>query len=547
MIKVNKNDNIFDVISKIKSQFKEQKKIVLNFPFGHNILYNKVALKSLKNSFPNNKIVIVTTDILSKKIAKQVWIKYTLIKDSKFIEDKDILKYNYSFFEYFNYEIKKITNKILDILFKKKRNIDPRKKFLKYYKQKTNIKILLVILLISILIFSYVFLFVLNKTYVYITPDIQVKSKAQNFIFKQNIDENNLNKNHIKLKEFTKNIFLEEKISTTWIIQKERYRAKWKVTLINKYQTEIKLKNKTRLLSKNWILYETKKWITIPKSQKNKNWTLIPWTKQVEIVASLRDNSWWITWSRWNTQIENILLTLPWLNNEDKNNIYAKIDWLIIGWEDRFEKVVWEKDLINAKKIFIENLKKESIKQIQKEIDNQNNNNNNKYQILKIDNIYKFSDINIDLPELKAFEKIDYFKIKWEINVKTYAFNIDSVISKLKRSIDDNILQNKEKLLLIDNKSINIFPKIWVIYRRENPLEIKATVEVEYNIEYNFEEKNNNYTQKIKQIISWLDKNEAEKRLINESKISNAIIEIRPFFVTKVSKYLNNIEFIIEK
>jgi len=44
-----------------------------------------------------------------------------------------------------------------------------------------------------------------------------------------------------------------------------------------------------------------------------------------------------------------------------------------------------------------------------------------------------------------------------------------------------------------------------------------------------------------------MSKEKAEKRLINESKISNARIEIRPFFVDKVSKYLSNIEFIIEK
>ena len=42
-----------------------------------------------------------------------------------------------------------------------------------------------------------------------------------------------------------------------------------------------------------------------------------------------------------------------------------------------------------------------------------------------------------------------------------------------------------------------------------------------------------------------MDKENAEKRLINESRISNAEIEIRPFFVDTVSKYLNNIEFIV--
>jgi len=547
MIKINKTDNIFNIISKIKPHITKSKKLVLEFPFGHNVLYNKVALQSLKNSFPENKIIIVTTDILSKKIIKEVWIKYTLIKNTKFIENKDILKYNYSFFEYFIYELKQILNKILSIILKNKKNIDPRKKFLKYYKQKTNLKLLLIILFICILIFLYIFIFVLNKTYVYITPDIKIQSKVKNFIFKQNIDENNLNKNDIKLNEFKKNIYLEEKVSTTWIIQKNRYRSRWKVTFINKYQTEIKLKDKTRLLSKNGIIYKTQKWIKIPSATKNKAWTLIPWTKVIEVIASLRDNSWEITWSRWNTKIDNILLTLPWLNSEDQKNIYAKVIWKINWWEDKFEKVVWKNDIENAKKIFTENLKKEAIKQIQKEINTINKQSNIKYQILQIDNIYKYSNIDIYLPKINIWEKREYFEIKWSIDIKTYAFNIDSITSKLKKSIEENILKDKEKLLYIYNKSISIFPKIWVIYRKQNPIEIKATIEVEYSIEYNFEEQDNSYKEKLKQIISWMSKEKAEKRLINESKISNARIEIRPFFVDKVSKYLSNIEFIIEK
>jgi len=72
MIKINKTDNIFNIISKIKPHITKSKKLVLEFPFGHNVLYNKVALQSLKNSFPENKIIIVTTDILSKKIIKEV-------------------------------------------------------------------------------------------------------------------------------------------------------------------------------------------------------------------------------------------------------------------------------------------------------------------------------------------------------------------------------------------------------------------------------------------------------------------------------------------
>ncbi len=544
MIKINKTDNIFDIIAKIKKLKKDEKKIILEFPFWHNVLYNKVALQSLKDYCAHKKIVITTTDILSKKIWKQIWLKYSIIKNSNFIEKKDILKYNYSFFEYLKYEIKKL---FYNIFLKNKKNIDPRKKFLKYYKQKTHISLFIVVLILSIAIFSYVFLFALSKTYVYITPDIQVKAKAKNFIFMENLSTDIENNNNINLKVFTKTISLKKKINTTGVIQKERNRSKWTVTLINKLETNIKLLDKTRLQSKNWIVYETKSWVNIPAAIKNKAWTLIPGKKEVEIIAKLNDINWKVTWAKWNINEKWITLFLPWLDLENRNNIFAQTLTPIKWWEDIFEKTLWKNDLKNAKKIFTESLKKEAIKQIQKEIEHINKENNIKYKILEIDNIYKFSNLNINMPQIKVWDVIDSFIIEWTINVKTYAFNINSVISKLKKIIEESILTEKEKLLYINNKSLSIFPKIWILYRKENPLKIKTTIEVEYNVEYNFLKQNDNYISRLKQTIATMNKEEAEKRLINESRISNAEIKIRPFFIDTVSKYLNNIEFIVKE
>ncbi len=545
MIKIHKNDNTFDIINKIESRDKKNKKIILKFPFGHYILYNKIALKSIKDFFSDNTIVITTTDILSKKIWKQIWIKYNLIKNADFIENKDILKYNYSFFEYFIYEIKKILNSLLNFLLKKKNHIDPRKKFLKYYKQKSNLLVFISILLITISIFSYVFLFALNKTYVKISPDVQVKTRVQNFTFKENIVGNNLNTNIIKLEEINKTISLSNKIFTTWVAQKEKYRASWKVIFINKYNTEVKLRNKTRLLSKDWIIYETKNWITIPAATLNKAWTIIPWKFETKVIASLRDVNWQIIWKRWNTKVENILLILPWLEAEDKENIYAKIDWKMTWWKDNFENILSESDLKNAKKIFREKLKKEAITKIQNHVKDINKINNSQYQILHIDDIYKFSNLDIKTPNLKKWDKIKYFIISWNIEIKTYIFNLHSIISRMRRWIENNILKGREKLLYIDNK-ININSKKWILYRRNNPFELRATVEIEYNIAFNFLNKNDNYIRRLKQSISWLTKWEAEKKLINENSISNAEITIRPFFIENVSKNFNSIEFNIK-
>jgi hypothetical protein len=105
-----------------------------------------------------------------------------------------------------------VLKKISNLLIKNKKNIDPRKQFLKYYKQKSHITTFIIILIITIFIFFYIFLFTLNKTYVYITPNIQVKTKAHNFIFDSKKSENSSN---VELKEFEEYVNSEKKIQTT--------------------------------------------------------------------------------------------------------------------------------------------------------------------------------------------------------------------------------------------------------------------------------------------------------------------------------------------
>lgn len=539
MIKIKKEDNIINIIEKIKKEKKNQKKIILNFPFWHDILYNKIALKSIKEAFPENKIIINSNDILAKKIIKKAWIKF----NNKNIK-KDIIKYNYNFFEYLKYEIKKTFFNIFSFLNLKQKEIDPRKKFLKYYKQKINYPLFFSLLLISIFIFSYVFFFAVNKTYVYITPDIEVKKIVKNFIFKENNDKKI--DNIIELKKVTQKINLKSNFKATKIEQKDRNKARWEIVFINKYEYPIKLKAHTRLLTQNWLLYETTRWINIPAAKKNKNNTIIPWTKETEIIAKTKDINWQFIWSRWNID-KNIFLILPWLKKEDRKNIFAKTITKIKNWKDIFSKTITKEDIEKAKKIFKENIKKKAIKKIQDKVEEINKNSNINYQILEIDNIYKFDNLVINTPEIKKEIKKDNFYISWSIDITTYTFNKDSIIAKLKNKIEQKILPEKEKIISIDKDSISIFPKMWVLYRKENPFEVKASVEVEYNTEYNFLNKNDNYIKRLKQTISWLDIEKAEKILLNEPTISNIKIKTRPFFLKKVSKYISNIDFIIEK
>jgi hypothetical protein len=85
------------------------------------------------------------------------------------------------------------------------------------------------------------------------------------------------------------------------------------------------------------------------------------------------------------------------------------------------------------------------------------------------------------------------------LDTSTYTYNINSVISKLKDEIQDSIIPKKQRILSINEQSIRISN---IIYRQEKPFYLKATIEIEYYIEYNFENEDDSYIQRLKNTIA---------------------------------------------
>jgi hypothetical protein len=59
-----------DIVLKINNC--EEKEVILQFSFGHPILHNHLSLKILKNKTEPKKLIIVTSDVSSKKIGKKL-------------------------------------------------------------------------------------------------------------------------------------------------------------------------------------------------------------------------------------------------------------------------------------------------------------------------------------------------------------------------------------------------------------------------------------------------------------------------------------------
>lgn len=530
MIKIDKNDSIIDIIIKIKNS--NDKQIVLEFPFWHPVLHNYTSLKILKTKAWKKELIINTNDKTSKKIWKKLWIKYSLETKA------DILDKQYSFWEYFLYTLKNYFEELKIFITKRARENN----FAKYQKLYTNWKIwfFTIFLLLSIFLLIFIFYFAVNKTYIHITPEIELRPKWTNFIFQVMWeDELTLDNNVIKLKKIEKEINLKTEILTSWVDEKDSWRARWKVRLKNLLPEEVYLVKNTRLITTSWIVFLLDQDVKIPAALKDESGKEIPWEIQATATSRVDDINWKITWKRWNVQAW-LELVLPWLK-ENSNKISAftssNFDW----WKDSSKRILSKEDLENAKKILRWKLEQEWLKQVKEELKSENKAKNSDYEILWVKWMINYSDFKFSwLENLKVWQALDSFDISWSLKIIAYTYNKETILNKLKNIIKESTLSNVESILEINEDSFAVVNEIW---REENPLRIKATAQIKVYYIQNFLSKKNNFIEKIKKQIAWLSKEEAEKILINTWVVSSVNIEIRPFFIKNISKIVDNIKF----
>ena len=540
MIKIRKQDSIVDIVQKI-NDYKEND-IILDFPTWHPILHNQLSLKIIKNKVWKKKLIILSSDLTSRKIWKNLWIKYSIIKDKKFIEEwnknEDLMKYNFTFFEYLSFELKHLYKNILSSLARNK-NISSINKYYHKYNKTYNMSWFLWWLAISLMLLIFIFYFAVNKTYIYVTPEIIVKSRARNFVFKEQLNEISTNNDISYINKISKDIYLERKFSTTWVDINSIRKSRWTALFINETEEEQQILEWTTVRTQEWLLFTTLSWAIIPPATKDNFWNIIPWNIEVQIESNIYDINGKFIGERWNIP-KDTKLTIPWLK-EYIDKIYLKTQEDIKWWRDTHKKILSEVDISNAKSIMEEKLKSTAIKELSQLVKSNNNINKTDIEIFGIDNMITYSDTKIRTKwETSTGSVVDTFSLNGSITASTYTYNKTNIINRLKNVIRDSILEWTEKIIYIDNNSLRISN---VIYKREDPLEIKSTAEIEVLISHDFLWQNNNYVEKLKNTIKWLDKKEAFTLLLNDPKISNVEIKIRPFFIKKISNINENIIF----
>jgi len=541
MIKINKTDSLIDILSKIKNS--KDFNVILDFPFWHPILHNYLWLKIIKSKVWTKTLIIITNDLSSKKIWKSLWIKYSIVKDEKFIEKETLLKHNFTFFEYLKFEVNKYKKYLKKIIFKNKKTTE-----VKSIKEKhtTWISFFLLWLFLSSLMLVFIFYFAVNKSYIYITPEITVKTRWKNIIFREKQQDSIMEEdNVIWVQKVSKSVNLEEKFQTTWIKEDSINKASWEVIFFNKTSESQDLVVKTRLQTSDWILYEIDNSISIPSATTSTNWDLIPWELKTKIYAKIYDINWIFIWEKWNIWTW-ITLQIPWLEKELNSQVYAVTDTDIKWWWNKQTKFLSKNDLISSEKILESKLRDNALKEIKNEIKNKNKDNNVVFELLDIKDGIKYWNPEIKrIWNLNIGDKIESFTLSWNIKVEAYIYNKESLINKMSWIINESILSDVEKISAINDKSLRISN---LIYKIDDPFEVKATVEIDVFVLHVFSKDwDDYYLEKLKNSILWLDKEEAEKILLNDKQISDVKIDIKPFFIKNLPNFPNNIIFKVEE
>ncbi len=547
MIHIKNNDTLIDIIGKIENSPSES--IILKFPIGHSILHNHLSLKLIKSKAKNKKITIITSDILSRKIGKKLGINYTIISNTEFIEQKkqdlaeeNLVKLNFSFKEYLLFEMKKYYREVSSLI-QRNKNINHIKSYSQKYKSFSNVGIFAWLLLVSIVLFIAIFYFAINKTIITITPEIVVKKKAKNFIFQEINDFDTLRDDKIiNISTLDKELFLSDTYSTTWIQESSVKKSRGKIEISNLSKEEIKLLPETRFVTQDGILFETESWIILPPAIIDNFWAVTPGTKQVEIISQNYDNTWNFIGSSGNIE-KDTLLTLPWLNDNGSTVSAIALDDFK-GGSDTYTRAISEQDLESSVLIFEQKIKNRVIEQLRSEVQTRNKEEKISLDIISIDNIIEYSDFEFSIQDqVELWDIAESITIEWSIKWKTYVYDQEEVINKLRTVIQENILEWVENILLIDRDSLRISS---LIYRREDPTEVKATVEIDVLISHDFQNQENSYLEKLRSTIRGIEKREATKLLLNDPKISNVSIDIRPFFLKHISNISENIIFEVE-
>jgi len=536
---IHKYESIIEIFEKISEMDSSEIQIEVE---ENNALNNYLNLKLLLYRFPMKRFSFITNNSELKKLGESLGIRFFQKNDDIEFEKEytknHILRHNFTFLEYTRYEIIKLFSKF--VFFSKKKTL--------FYKNKkiwqdSNVFFLIIGLVASLSLLSFIFYFAVSKTYVTITPELGIKTVSRNIVFTQKEASVLDSKNTVNVRPVHIEIPMEYTFNVTSIDEMSTKNSYGTVEIYNELRQEQVFRPMTRFITDNGVVFKTAEWIKVPPTQTLSGVTVIGKTT-TSLIADTYDMEGNIIGVRGNIE-EWLTLTVPGLKfNRDK--IYAKTTTAFVGGIDPKIHVLTEKEVTSFKEILTEKLKSKALEKLKDTIKKANTENGEDYAILPINDniIYTVGDLLL-AKDAKIGDKGDEVTIAGKIKISTYTYDRTATLFYLKTILNESLLFGTEKLIGINDESLRITN---AISKTTVPqFSLKGTTELDATISYNFEDSSNNLTKKLKNLIVGTSPKEATSILLNDNNIASVKITFSPFWLTNVSNNPDNIEFIIQK
>jgi hypothetical protein len=299
----------------------------------------------------------------------------------------------------------------------------------------------------------------------------------------------------------------------------------------------------TRFVTEEGLVFRTQSWVKVPP-MRTLSGELVIGKAPALLIADGYDTKGELIGVKGNIP-EGTLLDIPGLKfNRDK--LYAKSTQAFAGGQNPTVRIVTQEELDKFTALLTDRLKTQALADMKHSLETENEASNKNFMILEVSDNIRYSDPKIEiLDAAKVGDRRTEVRMKGSVTVTSFVYDRNTVLALLKNLLGERLLYGTERLHDVLSDSLKITS---TLNRVDAPkFTLKGTTELSATISYNFEDDANAQTRRLKNLIAGQPTDQAVSVLLNDQSIAKAKIRLSPFWLTRVSSNVDNIEFLIEK
>lgn len=511
--------------------------LIIEYPwfFSHPVLLEVIVKKF------NGIDIIATDDTALQHVAGRLGLKF-LPLDSSVVNNpppaSEILKHNFTIFEYFLYECRRGVWHIGRFFARHKKHLTYRRPL-----KSSNTLLLIFSLSFSFLILIFVFYFSATSTTVEILPETSLKTLTRNLIFTTAPNQSVFAKsNEVAILPLDVTIKLETPFEVNSLDASSVRNAKGIVEVVNELPTPSQLRPGTRFTSEDGVIFKSPGWIKIP-GMTTKNGEVLPGKVQIPLIAENVDEKGRIIGVRGN--LKNwVFLSIPGLKF-NKSKIYAQIIGDFTGGSDPTKKVLTQESLNRFQTLFHEKLKNTAKDQLETTLKKHPwYTESEDWDIIPLYDVWKYEFSPVEtIGGVMPGTSINNITLSGSLHLRTYAYSRSKTKSYFEQLFDASLLPETQTVTTLNSSNISI--ESLTPLTQTGVESFKATMKMNGNIVYNFSNPTNPLLRQIRNLIVGRSKEEALSILKNDPNVADAKITISPFFMDRVSSRPDAIDFVI--